>query len=69
MDKKGIKEIARHSTIGLEIVIAIAIGTIAGIYLDRLFRTSPWFTVACMFLGFAAGIKGLFRIAKEMMKK
>ena len=71
MDRKkktDFQEIARYSTIGLEIVIAVAIGTIAGVYLDHLFGTSPWLTVACLFVGFFAGLKGLFRLAKESMK-
>ena len=63
-----IKEIAKYTTIGLEIAIAVAIGAIAGFYLDRLFSTSPWLTVVFMLFGFIAGIKSLFRLAREAVK-
>ena len=63
------KEIAKYSAIGLEMVIAVAIGTISGIYLDRRFNTDPWLTVICMFLGFIAGLKNLFRLASKSMNE
>jgi ATP synthase protein I len=59
----SVRRIADASSIGLAFPIAIAIGYFFGQWLDGLFSTSPWLTVAFSLLGIVAGFLNAFRIA------
>jgi len=39
---------------------AIAVGYLAGSYLDRIFHTGPWLTVLFFFFGVGAGFKMMY---------
>ncbi len=47
--------------IGLELVVAVAVGTGVGYLLDRSFGTRPWGMVGCFFLGVAAGLVTVYK--------
>ena len=47
--------------IGLELMVAIGVGTGAGWVLDRTFGTRPWGMIALFFLGTAAGMLNVWR--------
>ena len=49
--------------IGVELVSAIAIGLAIGWLLDNWLSTKPWFMIVFIFLGGAAGILNVFRLA------
>ncbi len=49
--------------IGVELVSAIAIGLAIGWLLDNWLYTKPWFMILFIFLGGAAGILNVFRLA------
>jgi ATP synthase protein I len=59
----SVRRIADASSIGLAFPIAIAIGYFFGRWLDGIFSTSPWLTVAFGLLGIVAGFLNAFRIA------
>jgi ATP synthase protein I len=52
---------ARVTTIGLE----FATPALLGFYLDRWWKTSPWFTVIGAFLGLGLGMTQVLRLAGE----
>lgn len=62
-------ELLRYSSLGLEMGVAIAIGLVIGIYLDRRFGSSPWLTIIFFLLGVAAGFKNIIRLIIEEADK
>ena len=48
------------TSIGLSVVIAILLGLVAGVWLDRRLGTVPWLTIAGLVVGVAAGFRNLF---------
>ena len=57
------RELGRYSALGLEMAISVIIGLAIGYYLDKWLGTSPWMTVVWLGLGFAAGVRSLYRAA------
>ena len=52
-----------------DLVAHVAVGTIIGFILDSWFDTKPWLIILFFFLGSAAGILNVIKIAKRMQKK
>lgn len=48
-----------------EMVSALVVGTLIGVWLDRWFKTSPLFLLVFFFLGAAAAMLGAYRMSKE----
>ncbi|MDH3383230.1 MAG: AtpZ/AtpI family protein [Deltaproteobacteria bacterium] len=57
------RELGKYSALGLELAIAVILGLAIGYYLDKWLGTGPWMTVIWMAIGFAAGLRSLFRAA------
>lgn len=57
------RELGKYSALGLEMAISVVIGLAIGYYLDRWLGTGPWMTVAWIAIGFAAGVRSLYRAA------
>ena len=55
--------------LGTELVSAVAVGTIIGFILDSWFDTKPWLMIFFFFLGSAAGILNVIKVAKKMQQK
>ena len=55
--------------LGTELVSAVAVGTIIGFILDNWFDTKPWLMIFFFFLGSAAGILNVIKVAKKMQEK
>ena len=51
---------------GLELVLAVAIGGAIGWYLDKWLETTPWLFVLFFFLGVAAGFRNVYKAAQKM---
>jgi ATP synthase protein I len=51
------------SAVGLAFVFAVAIGAATGYGLDRWWGTSPWLFLLFFFLGAAAGVLNVVRVA------
>ena len=55
--------------LGTELVAAVVVGTIIGFILDSWFDTKPWLIIIFFFLGAAAGMLNIIRVANQMQKK
>ena len=63
--KTIIGRIITYSSIGIQIGFAIAIGVIAGVYLDQWLHTGPWLTLLGLLIGLVSGFTRLYQIGKE----
>ena len=59
---------ARHSTVGLEIVLSILMGTGLGYLADRKFETAPILMVLGALYGVGAAIRAAHRAHKQSLK-
>ena len=70
-DSKGQERTTRQSgkelgfRIGTELIVAIVIGGAVGFGLDKWLGTAPWLLITCLFLGNAAGLWNIFRLANN----
>ena len=67
--RQALKLVGLASTLGLTIVIATFIGLALGIWLDRVFDTSPWLTVIFLILGIIAGFRNFYRFMTRRAKE
>ena len=67
--RKELTKLAGASTIGIEMGLAVAVGYFGGHWLDGQLGTAPYLTYFGLFVGFAAGFKGLYRIAKRYQEQ
>ena len=58
--------LARAYRIGIELVVAVAVGSAIGYGLDSWLRTSPWLLILFFFLGVAAGFLNVYKAARKM---
>ena len=63
--KTIVGRIITYSSIGIQIGFAIAIGVIAGVYLDQWLSTAPWLTLLGLLIGLVSGFTRLYQIGKE----
>lgn len=49
--------------VGTELVASLIVGVGIGYFLDQWLGTGPWFLIVFFFLGAAAGIMGVYRVA------
>jgi ATP synthase protein I len=56
------------STVGLSFVLAIVIGSAAGLWIDRTLGSSPWGLLVFFFLGLVAGALNVYRVTKPYLK-
>jgi len=59
----SLRRIADASSLGLAFPIAIALGYFWGRWLDKVFGTAPWLTIAFSVFGVAGGFLNAFRTA------
>ena len=65
--RRDLKELAnRPGTVGIEIVLSIALPFFVGRWLDGRFGTAPWIQVTGFLLGCAAAVRAVVRAAREM---
>jgi ATP synthase protein I len=57
------------STIGISVVIAIAIGVFVGLQLDKWLGTAPWFFFIFLFFGIVAGFRNIYIMAGKEIKR
>ncbi len=57
------KALALGLRIGLELVVAVFVGAALGWAFDNWLGTQPWGLIVFLFLGFAAGVTNVFRVA------
>jgi ATP synthase protein I len=67
--RQALKLVGLASTLGLTIVIATFIGLALGLWLDRVFNTSPWLTVIFLIVGIIAGFRNFYRFMSKRAKE
>ena len=63
------QSLAMVSSMGISVVLAIAIGVWFGLTLDRWLDTKPWFFYIFLFIGIAAGFKNVYVIVGREIRK
>jgi ATP synthase protein I len=66
--RRWIRELAYFSSLGFSVALAIFIGLAIGVYLDRRFNTTPWFTLIFLGLGIVAGYRNIGLAIKKSRK-
>ena len=66
--KRSLRELAYYSSLGLSVALSIFIGLAVGIYLDRRFETSPWFTLIFLVIGIIAGFRNIAMVIRKTRK-
>ena len=54
--------------VGIELVVAVGMGVLIGIFFDKIFNTSPILMILFLFLGFAAGINNIMKQLNSLNK-
>jgi F0F1-type ATP synthase assembly protein I len=63
------KEYGRYGSVGLELILSMAVGYFLGRWIDRrFFHEAGWATGIGALLGVYAGFRTLFRTAKRMQQ-
>ena len=57
------KGIAFATRLGLEMVVAVAVGAVLGYGIDRWLGSEPWVMIVGVFLGGIAGVLNVYRMA------
>ncbi|GAB6075846.1 AtpZ/AtpI family protein [Desulfurobacterium crinifex] len=57
-----------YMMVGVQFALSIIIGVVIGYYLDKWLNTFPWMTIFWLLIGFAAGLKNLYRELKKVAK-
>jgi len=52
-------------SVGLELGIAVIIGLVFGMWLDRTLGTTPWLMLVFLGFGFVAGFRGVMRAVRR----
>ncbi len=64
--KSGMQGLGFALRVGTELVAATGIGVAIGYGLDRWLGTGPWLLIFFLFLGGAAGVTNVYRLASGM---
>ncbi|SJZ61826.1 Putative F0F1-ATPase subunit Ca2+/Mg2+ transporter [Trichlorobacter thiogenes] len=62
------RNIGTVSSMGISVVLAIAIGVWFGLTIDRWLGTAPWFFWIFLMIGIAAGFKNVYIITRREIK-
>lgn len=62
------KGLGGPGTLGIEIVLSVAVGLLGGQWLDKKFGSSPWFTLIGLAYGLAAATRAVYRALKQANK-
>ena len=62
-DEQGRKDMSFGWKVGIEMFSAVAVGLIIGRLADGYFETNPWLTIIFLFIGAAAGVLNIYKLA------
>jgi len=57
------------STVGISVVVAIAIGVFIGLKLDKWLGTDPWFFFIFLFFGIVAGFRNIYIMTGKEIRR
>ena len=66
--KRALRELTYYSSLGLSVALAIFIGLAVGVFLDRRFETTPWFTLIFLVLGIIGGFRNIAIVIRKTRK-
>lgn len=66
--RRTIKDLAYYSSIGLQFPFSIFIGLAIGLYLDKRFDMTPWFTLIFLGFGIVAGFRNIGHAIRKIRK-
>jgi ATP synthase protein I len=64
-----LKQIGKLLSIGIILVSATFIGLFIGLFLDKIFKTKPIFTIIFLIFGIIAGFKEIIRMTLKEINK
>ena len=67
--RESIRAWTRYSAAALEMGLSVVIGLGIGYWLDHVLGTAPWMALFWMACGTAAGIRSLYRLAKQLERE
>jgi F0F1-type ATP synthase assembly protein I len=59
------RTVGELGTLGLSFVLALVLGTAAGLWVDTTFGSDPWGMLSGFVLGFAAAVLNVVRITRR----
>jgi uncharacterized membrane protein YcjF (UPF0283 family) len=62
------KDYGRYGTVGLELIISLALGYYGGSWLDGRFNGHGWLTVVGVIFGVVAGVRQLVLVTQQLNK-
>jgi ATP synthase protein I len=68
-NSQGISDASLTMRVASDLIAAVCVGTISGIYLDKWLGTSPFLLILCFFLGIAGGAANIYRLVKKNQPK
>jgi len=69
-EKRGLlRTLGTLSTIGISVVVAIAIGVYIGLQIDKWLGTAPWFFFIFLFFGIVAGFRNIYIMAGKEIRR
>ena len=64
--KKPWKSYGRYGSLGIELILSIAVGYYGGRWLDGKFGSAPWLALLGFAVGLYAGFRQIFRVGRQM---
>jgi ATP synthase protein I len=58
---KGYYQTLSATSVGIEMAVAVVLGIFLGMWLDKKLGTTPWMMIIWLVVGFAAGLRAVFR--------
>ena len=68
-DQKDLKGLSFSYSISSELIAAVIVGVLLGLFLDKLLDTKPIFLISLIILGFLAGLLNIYRLISRIEKK
>jgi F0F1-type ATP synthase assembly protein I len=66
---QGLRGIGRYGALGLDFTVSVVLGILAGLWLDKKFGLSPWFTIGGLCMGAAVGFNLMLKTAKQLTEE
>lgn len=66
---EGNSDLAMAFRFTIDLLAGVLVGALIGYGIDALFKTLPWATIVCIFLGTGAGIRNMMRSARQIEEK